>query len=113
MQITGQFIKIIYRGNNGYTVAVFELDNRLEEEITVTGYFPQPEKDKAYNLYGEYVEHPRYGMQFSVEQLEKVPFTDAANLIRYLSGSQFRGIGPKYAEVLVASLGTDLIERIK
>ena len=113
MQITGQFIKTIYRGNNGYTVAVFEIDNRLEEVITVTGYFTETEKDSAYNLYGDYVEHPRYGMQFAVEQIEKVPFTDESNLIRYLSGTQFKGIGPKYAEVLIETLGTDLLSRIR
>ncbi len=113
MQITGQFVKVIYRGSNGYTVAVFELDNRMEEEITVTGYFPQTDKDSVYNLYGDYVEHPRYGMQFAVEQIEKRPLNDEANLIRYLSGTQFKGIGPKYAEVLVAALGNDIINRIR
>ncbi len=113
MQITGRFIKTIFRGSNSYTVAIFELDSRDDEVVTVTGYFPEIDKEHEYNLFGNYSEHPKYGMQFNVEQIEKVLFHDSANLIRYLSGAQFKGIGPKYAEVLVSVLGEDILEKIK
>lgn len=113
MQISGHFVRTIFRGSNSYTVAIFELDNRLEEIVTVTGYFPEVDKDHLYNLYGNYAEHPKYGMQFNVEQIEKIRFHDADNLIRYLSGAQFKGIGPKYARVLVESLGENVLDRIR
>ncbi|MBR0473862.1 MAG: hypothetical protein IJJ19_02575 [Erysipelotrichaceae bacterium] len=105
MTITGHFIKNIYHGSNGYTVAVFELNDRSEDEVIVTGYLPEMDKESEYVLYGEYGEHPRYGMQFNIEKFEKVKLNDAGNLIHYLSGPEFKGIGPKMARTMVETLG--------
>ncbi len=113
MQISGHFIKFIYKGSNGYTVAVFELDDRNDEDITVVGYLPEMDQDTTYNLYGEYVEHRKYGMQFNIEQFEKVQINDERNIVRYLSGSDFKGIGPKFAKVIFDTLGPDVINIVK
>lgn len=113
MTITGHFIKNIYHGSNGYTVAVFELNDRSEDEVIVTGYLPEMDKESEYVLYGEYGEHPRYGMQFNIEKFEKVKLNDAGNLIHYLSGPEFKGIGPKMAKTMVETLGLNLIDLIR
>ncbi len=115
MEIKGHFEKVIYyREDNGYTVAVFALqDSRTDEEVVVRGYLDKPDRDKLYILEGDYVEHPRYGIQFQIESCQKQIADNREDLISYLSSSQFRGIGRKYATELVDALGLNLIERIR
>ena len=107
MEIKGHFVKTIYQGSNGYTVAVFELSDRSEEEVTVTGYMPSFNKEYEYILYGTYSEHPRYGMQFNIESFEKVQISDAEQLIKYFAGPEFKGIGIKMAAKIVDALGIE------
>ncbi len=113
--IKGQFKKIIYhRQDNGYTVAVFAVaDDRDEESVVVNGYTGEVDKDKIYVLYGDYVDHPKYGIQFKIESFEKYIATDKNELVRYFSGPQFKGIGKKFAQYLVDELGEDIIAKIK
>ena len=69
MEEKGRFIKEIYRNqHNGYTVAVFELEeSKVQEEITVVGYLGEIDKNARYSLKGDYVENPKYGIQFKIE----------------------------------------------
>ena len=113
MEITGHFFKYIFKGGNGYTVALFELDDGSEEDITVTGYLPEMDFDIRYKLSGDYVEHHKYGMQFNIEAFERMDLNDEENLIRYLSGAQFKGIGPKFAASLVEKFGKDVLNIIR
>ena len=112
MCIEGYFSTIIYRNNN-YTVAKFKTDEKAEKLLTVTGYIGEVYKDFPYRLYGDYMEHIRYGMQFSVESYEQVLPNDDSSLIRYFSSSFFEGIGKKAASKIVAQLGENAIEMLK
>ena len=69
MEEKGRFIKEIFRNQqNGYTVAVFELEeSKVHQEITVVGYIGEIDKNARYSLQGDYVENPRYGIQFKME----------------------------------------------
>ena len=113
MEIKGHFVKTIYQGSNGYTVAVFELSDRSEEEVTVTGYLPALNKENEYILYGNYSEHPRYGMQYNIESFEKVQISDEEQLIKYFAGPEFKGIGIKMASRIVVALGLEAPALIK
>ncbi|MBQ6654987.1 MAG: ATP-dependent RecD-like DNA helicase [Erysipelotrichaceae bacterium] len=115
MEIKGRFDKVIYyREDNGYTVAVFALqDSRTDEEVVVRGYIGKTEREHLYVLEGSYVEHPRYGIQFEIESFKKLIADNREDLISYLSSSQFPGIGRKSASELVDALGMDLIERVR
>ena len=66
-----------------------------------------------YKLHGDYVDHPRYGMQFQVAAYEKMMPNDESTLIRYFSSSLFPGIGVQTAKSIVEALGEDAIEIIK
>ncbi len=112
MVISGNFVKKIFSSNNGYTVAIFCLKEE-KEEITVVGYLPPMDKETTYDLYGEFVEHYKYGLQFSIESFEKSPISDEEALVKYLSGPQFKGVGPKLAQNMVDTLGNDLIASVK
>lgn len=116
MVITGQFLKWIYRrDDNGYTVAAFAVvgEKKDHNEVTVTGYLPVLDKDFVYELTGEYVEHPRYGMQFRIDSFRREPVSDESHLITLLSGPDFVGIGKKMATAMVETLGVQVLQLIK
>lgn len=113
-KISGHFEHIIYRQEeNFFTVARFKLHDASEKTILVTGHIENLDKEILYHLEGEYVEHPRYGMQFKVYYLTKAKPTDRDALIRYFSSSIFPGIGEKMAEIVVDALGEEVIEKIR
>lgn len=104
---------IFHSGDTLFSVARFELYELTEREIIVTGYFNKLEVDNLYNCFGKYTEHPKYGMQFKSEIIEKVLPSDKDSLVRFFSGPLFVGIGMKFATSLLDTLGEDIIDKIK
>lgn len=115
MNIKGHINKVIYfREDNGYVVALFDLlDSNIDEQVVITGYMDAVDKDRIYELTGDYVNHPKYGIQFKFDVAQKFVATNQEDLIKYFSSEQFKGIGKKFATVLVETLGNDLISQIK
>ena len=113
-KICGKIKNIIfYSESTLFSVCSFNLYDLDEKEIIITGNFAKLEKDILYNLYGNYQEHQKYGMQFKVSKIEKILPNDDDSLIRYFSGPLFVGIGKKFATELVEFLGSELVEIIK
>ncbi len=113
-RITGKWISTIFHNSeNLFSVIRFELYQVDEKEIIVTGFFKPLEKDQLYHFDGEYVEHPRFGMQFKAQQVTRVLPTESDSLIRFFSGPLFPGIGTKFAQSIIETLGENCIERIK
>jgi len=112
--ISGKATVIIFRNeSNGYTVFRFRQNDEEEKVITVTGICSKLKMDVLYNIYGEFVEHPRYGIQFSMHYMEPVLPSGREAEIRYLSGLNFPGIGKKTAEKIVDAIGEDSIKKMK
>ena len=76
--LKAKHLHTIFRNDtNGYTVAKFVTYDANEEDFTATGYFSELNEDVLYKLHGDYVDHPRYGMQFQVAAYEKMmPYAD-------------------------------------
>lgn len=114
LKIQANYIISIFRNDtNGYTVARFKTHDANEKELSVTGFFADLKEDELYNLYGNYEEHPRYGMQFKVTSYERVMPNDSQTLIRYFSSAMFPGIGLQTAKDIVEELGEDAIALIQ
>ena len=66
---------IFHNSENGYTVAVFEINGEEAEEdyFTVVGTMPGAAAGKTYHIAGEFVENPRYGEQFAVRGNQRLP----------------------------------------
>lgn len=110
----GKLAHVIYANeSNGYAVISFKLERLNEKNIICTGMLFGLQKDFRYHLIGDYIEHPRYGLQFNVNSYEKCLPTDEDAVIRLLSGPQFVGIGKKSAEQIVAVLGCDALQKIR
>ncbi|MFV0381289.1 MAG: ATP-dependent RecD-like DNA helicase [Breznakia sp.] len=111
--IEGHFQYIIYRNDSNYTVAVFLLDAKQAEKITVTGYLGELEEDMLYRLYGRYTEHPRYGLQYAIDHYESVLPSDRATLVKYFSSALFPGVGKRTAEKIADQLGGEGLQRLQ
>ncbi len=115
LTLTGKPMFILFRNEESfYTVMRFKIADEREKTIIVTGLLPErPEIDVLYRVSGNYVEHPKYGMQFRMESIERPLPNEAESIIRYLTGVQFPGIGKKTAEKIVTYLGEDCLKEIR
>lgn len=114
IKLQAQYRMSIFRNSsNGYTVAKFVSYDREEKEFSATGILGELQEDVVYNLYGNYEEHPRYGMQFHILKYERAQPNDEKTLVRFFSSAQFPGIGRKIAQHIVETLGEEAIVKIK
>ena len=118
--IKGNFRRSIFKSDNGYVVGLFKIretnDKVLEElvntTVTFTGYFHDLNEDDTYILYGEVVNHPRYGMQFQASSYERLKPTGKDAVATFLSSDLFPGVGEKLAKSIADVLGDNAIDRI-
>lgn len=116
--ISGTLYKEIYRNEmNSYMVALFKVKESTIKEfeegdiINITGTLPKLSEKKEYILYGNVVNHPKYGLQLNITAFNiKVP-TKEEELITFLSSDLFP-IGEKTAEKIVKTLKEDVINKI-
>jgi len=114
VEITGRLIRTIFHSEDSlFTVGVFKLYDLHEKDVTVTGYFPKFNKDLLVALSGNYIEHPRFGMQFQVSHYRRILPTDRDSIISYLKSPIFKGIGKGFAEKLVDTFGESVLEQLK
>ena len=114
--IKGNLYKQIYRNEmNGYMVGLFKIrENNIDYEdniINITGIFPKLNEKKEYSLYGNLVNHPKYGLQFSVSSFEVVLPTKEEELVTFLSSDLFP-IGEKTAKRIVDTFHEETINKI-
>ena len=118
--IKGNFRRSIFQSDKGYVIGIFKVretnDEVLEEyvnhTITFTGYFHELNEDDTYVLYGEAVNHPRYGFQFQTSRYERLKPTGKDAVTTFLSSDLFPGVGEKLARQIAEVLGDEAIDRI-
>lgn len=102
--------------SNYYKVILVEVEETngdyTENNVVITGSFGRIQESASYKFYGDFTNHPKYGLQFSAERYENNQPTTSKALISYLSGPSFKGVGKKSAERIVDRLGVDCIDRI-
>lgn len=109
--LKGTIIEIIFRNDeNGYTVAVMEVDN---DYITVTGTFGTDITSETLEVYGKKIQHPKYGTQFQVEMYNSILPTSLDNIESYLSSGLIKGIGKYTAQKIVELFKEDTFEIIQ
>ena len=116
--IKGSLYKEIYRNEiNSYMVGLFKVketgidDFETGDIINITGTLPKLSDKKEYILYGNVVNHPKYGIQFNVDGFNISVPTKEEELITFLSSDLFP-IGEKTAKKIVDTLKDDIINKI-
>lgn len=114
-EIQGAIERItFYNEDNGYSVLKIKPQQSYpraqarDGTVTVVGVVPEPKEGETVQFSGEWVNDPRYGLQFRARQAIPVTPATEAGIIDYLS-SAVRGIGPKTAEKIVDYLGSETI----
>ena len=105
-----------YNPENGYTVVKITPDGAFQRDaaardgtITVVGAMPELNTGETVEFSGEWVQDPRYGLQFRAETVTPIVPTSKQGLINYLSSGIVRGIGPRTAERIVKHFGEDTL----
>ncbi len=111
IEIDGVVESVTYcNPENGYIV--LDLDIK-DEYITVVGELGDIEEGEELTVMGEYVRHPKYGMQFkAVGCQRKLPHTVEA-IRKYLVSGAVKGIGPTIAKRIVDEFGERSLEVIE
>ena len=118
--IKGNYKRSIYTSDNGFVIGIFKIKETNEENlkefinktITFTGQFVELNVDDTYFFYGEMVDHQKYGLQFKVNEYERVKPSDKDGIIEFLSSDLFNGIGEKIATQIVETLGENALDKI-
>lgn len=118
IKFQGRVDAVIFENSkNFFKILSVSLETKIPdwvaETITVTGNFGAIELDSLYEFSGQLVQHERFGEQFKCDEYHEVLPHETAGLVKYLSGDNFVGIGVKTAETIIASLGDDVINKIK
>ena len=106
--LQGTISRITYQHpETHYTVA------RLDEDggpgVTVVGtIFPVAEGEEI-RVSGMWKRHARYGLQFQVQQWQKIDPATREGIEKYLGSGMIKGIGPTYAKRLVDAFGLDTL----
>lgn len=95
---------------NGFAILDLDSDGDF---VTVVGLVGNVEKGEELILTGEYVTHPKFGVQFKAHICERrLPATSAA-ILKYLSSGIVKGVGKATAKRLVDAFGDSTLEVIE
>lgn len=108
LKLEGTVETVIYRNeSNGYTVLDVESGGEL---ITAVGELGEVEAGEVLHMEGKYINHPKFGAQFSVEYCERKLPSTSINICKYLSSGAIKGIGPALAKKIVDVFGEKTLE---
>lgn len=112
-KIIGTVERIVYKNDeNGYHVLSVLLKDK-NKEYTVTTNQLKIHEGLTMEFQGQWVSNPRYGNQFKADKaIEVAPETREA-MVKYLSSSFFKGIGPIIAKKIVEHFGENVLEVLK
>ncbi|WP_338984244.1 AAA family ATPase [Spiroplasma endosymbiont of Diplazon laetatorius] len=109
----GKISRFIYKGDNGYAIAVFILFNNEKKSVTITGSIGLMKMGIVYEITGEEVEDiKRNQKNFVVKSFSQVKHFDRDGLIKYLSSPTFPTVGKKLAENIVDHFKDDVFKKI-
>ncbi len=98
-----------HNATNGYTVFRAAVADSLSK-MTVVGTATNPQQGRHFCARGKYIDHPKFGKQFSATSIvDDVPSSNEG-IERYLQSDSFKGIGPKTAAKLVEAFGSETIK---
>lgn len=100
--------EIYFNEDNGYGIFDFAIDTN--ELVTIVGTLPFVCEGDSLTVYGKWVNSPKYGAQFKVEQYEKIMPADSTAILKYLSSRAIKGIGPKTAQRIVERFGDETFD---
>lgn len=114
-EVVGRVKAVIFHNEeNLYSVIKIKINEETDNKyLTLTGNFPLPNENIDYIYKGEYIKHPRFGVQFVVSEYSEILPNSRDSIIKYLSGPLFPRVGVKTANKLYDAYGDNVIEMIQ
>jgi exodeoxyribonuclease V alpha subunit len=97
----------------GYTVARVATAHGGDDLLTVVGALLGAQPGESLRLVGRWSSHPQYGRQFEVDSYTTVLPATIQGIRRYLGSGLVKGIGPVFAERIVAHFDLDTLRVIE
>ena len=110
-EIAGVLEKVIYKSpETGFSV--FSIKVSAQESVIAKGVLQNLHQGQTVIMQGAWEFHAKFGKQFSATSCSAQAPTNAEGIQKYLSSGLIKGIGPKFAERLVAKFGSKTLEII-
>ena len=105
--------RITYQNaENGYSVMKVKVKG-YDDLVTLVGNLLEVPAGSVLLCEGEWRVDKRYGQQFQCQTWEEVMPATVYGIEKYLGSGLVKGIGPKFAKLIVGHFGTDTIEVIE
>jgi exodeoxyribonuclease V alpha subunit len=96
---------------NGYSVLQASIKG-FREEQTIVGTFHEVTVGALLTVEGDWRVDKRYGRQFAAESWTEEMPADIIGIEKYLGSGLVKGIGPKFAKLIVSHFGLETFEVI-
>ena len=106
----GYVEKIVYRGDNGYTVLSLQTE---EEDLCCVGVFSHVEEGEYLRIEGDMIFNPRYGDQIKMSSYQSIEPKDGQAMERYLASGAIKGVGAALAARIVKRFKEDTFRIIE
>lgn len=111
--LEGILERITYHSEEtGYTVIKLKVKGK-KDLVPAIGCMANMNVGEKLLLKGNWVNHPKHGLQFKVESYESLLPATTVGLEKYLGSGLIKGIGPVTAKEMVKTFGTDIIKIIE
>ncbi len=109
-EFVGTLERVVYHNEeNGWTVFRLRVDGR-EDPVAVVGSMGTPQPGVRLRLRGRWISHSRFGRQIQMESWsEEMPATEEGIRL-FLASGCIKGIGPKWADRIVAHFGAATLD---
>ncbi|MCL2158945.1 MAG: ATP-dependent RecD-like DNA helicase [Oscillospiraceae bacterium] len=112
-QLRGVVERITYANEEkGYSVIKLAVKN-YGELVTVVGNMASVNVGTVVTAKGDWTHNPKYGRQFEAESWEESVPATVYGIEKYLGSGLVKGIGPKYAKLIVSKFGDKTLEVIE
>ena len=111
--LTGLIERVtFFNEENGF--AVLKVKTRGHREpVTVIGALPSVNAGEWLTAEGRWIQDRQFGLQFRAELLRCTAPTTREGIEKYLASGMVKGIGPRYANKLVAKFGEKIFDIIE
>ncbi len=96
----------------GFSVVKIRASGYLEL-VTIVGDFSGIKIGSVISAEGKWSVNPKFGRQFNVSTWEESIPTDVYGIEKYLGSGLIKGVGPKFAKIIVGTFGTETFNVIE
>ena len=109
-EFSGTLERVVFHNEeNGWTVFRLRVEGR-EDPVAVVGSLASPQVGVRLRIRGRWISHPKFGRQIQMESwAEELPATEEGIRL-FLASGCIKGIGPKWADRIVAHFGASTLD---